>query len=77
MIEEVLPSPWSVWQNTSCDDEIDGICFEKFPDDEDPNDEDHELYSLNGDLTSSNEIPDMDSFREISASSQESMVRDC
>ena len=65
--EEVLLNP-SVWQNISCDGEIDGDCFEKFP-----NDEDCELYPLNGgslidNLTSSDEIPDMDSFREISVS---------
>ena len=73
--EEVLLNP-SAWQNISCDGEIDGDCFEKFP-----NDEDCELYPLNGgslidNLTSSDEIPDMDSFREISVSSQENTDRD-
>lgn len=73
--EEVLFNP-SAWQNISCDGEIDSNCFEKFP-----NDEDHELYSLNGgslidNLVSSDEIPDMDSFRKISAPSQENTVGD-
>ena len=73
--EEVLLNP-STWQNISCDGELDGDCFEKFP-----NDEDCELYPLNGgslidNLTSSDEIPDMDSFREISVSSQENTDRD-
>lgn len=80
IIEEVLLTP-SAWQNTSCDGEVDGDCFEKVPNYEEPSDEDHELYSLNGgslidNLTSSDEIPDMDAFREISASSQENTVGD-
>ena len=73
--EEVLLNP-SAWQNISCDGEIDGNCFEKLP-----TDEDYELYPLNGgslidNLTCGDEIPDMDSFREKSASSQENTVGD-
>ena len=77
--EEVLLNP-NVWQNmsASCDSELDGDCLENFP-----SDKDNELYLLhvNGgplidNLTSSDDIPDMDSFREISTSNQEETLRD-
>ena len=63
-----------MWQNISCDSKLDGDSFEKSS-----YEEDNELHPLNGgslidNLTSGDDIPDMDSFRDIPASSQEDIA---
>ena len=74
-INEGSLSP-DVWQNIICDDDFDDDCFGKVQNDKDPElSQIHEGPLLN-DLTVSDEIPDMECFKEISAEHQEETVVD-
>ena len=65
-----------IWQNIICDDDFDDDCFGKVQNDKDPElSQIHEGPLLN-DLTVSDEIPDMECFKEISAEHQEETVVD-
>lgn len=64
----------TVWQEITCDGELDGNGFENIPDDKD-----NELCLLSGgplldNLTASDDIPNMDFFREISVPNQEEVL---